>query len=455
MDRRNDRHTVQDRDDSPPSEAWLFAQAILGKPIPNPASAEAHARAECDVQEFAASISPQYARQLRRERDAKSAAAADRELLVWAAQISTRAEVKLRAIQQVEQQQRRALQAAKQFMEANSLLTEWNEADHPRAPKGTPIGGQWVDKGGGGSGAASRADRLGSGSERHADEKREPDSHMLELAHTWWQTKGALEQTRRDIEELPGRIASERAQLRFGGRPAPVHAHRAANAQRELDAAKALAPELEKQLRELEQQYQDLGYEDVPYSAWTPGETFIAGRGIEEVGRAVALSGRPAGLTTSSIDVDIATLVLGAPAALRLGKALLSKTAARSAGSVSSKAATLRPYGGAGGGHHVPAKSAFKGAATYDAKAALALPNEELAKLNVRHAAVTGAQKRLYREFASRGAKLTWEEVERIETEALVRGGLNSEVARATVRQAIEALKNAGVPGPARIPWGD
>jgi len=98
---------------------------------------------------------------------------------------------------------------------------------------------------------------------------------------------------------------------------------------------------------------------------------------------------------------------------------------------------------------------AFKGAAGYDAKTALALPREELARLNVRHASVTGAQKRLYREFANTGAKLTWEEVERIETEALVHGGLNSDVARATVKQAIDALKNAGVPGPARIPWGN
>jgi hypothetical protein len=51
--------------------------------------------------------------------------------------------------------------------------------------------------------------------------------------------------------------------------------------------------------------------------------------------------------------------------------------------------------------------------------------------------------------------QLTWEAVEKIEAEALIRGGLNSDVARATVKSAIEALKRDGVPGPTRIPWSN
>jgi hypothetical protein len=164
------------------------------------------------------------------------------------------------------------------------------------------------------------------------------------------------------------------------------------------------------------------------------------------------MAGSPAGLQATGVEFDLA---LGAGAVRQLGKAALRKTLIKSPSNVASKAATLKPYGGPGGGHHVPAKGAFKGAAAYDAKAALAMPNEELAKLNLRHAAVTGAQKKLYREFAKTGATLTWEEVERIETEALVRGGLNSDVARATVKQAIDSLKRAGVPSPTRIPWGN
>jgi hypothetical protein len=45
--------------------------------------------------------------------------------------------------------------------------------------------------------------------------------------------------------------------------------------------------------------------------------------------------------------------------------------------------------------------------------------------------------------------------MESIETQALVRGGMDQVTALATVRQAIEALKAIGVAGPTRIPWGD
>lgn len=118
------------------------------------------------------------------------------------------------------------------------------------------------------------------------------------------------------------------------------------------------------------------------------------------------------------------------------------------------QAAELQPYGGPGGGHHIPAQSAFRGAAGYNATEALAIPNAELARLGVSHATVTGAQQTLYRAFAQTGQVLTWEAIETIETQALIRGGMNSDTALATVRQAIQALKDAGVSGPTRIPWG-
>ncbi len=116
--------------------------------------------------------------------------------------------------------------------------------------------------------------------------------------------------------------------------------------------------------------------------------------------------------------------------------------------------ANLRPYGGRGGGHHVPAKSAFTGSIGYDVNAALAIPNAELLRLGVSHSAVTGAQMTGYRAFAQAGGPLTWEAVATIETNALVRGGMAPEMAGATVSQAIQALRQAGVPGPTRIPWG-
>jgi hypothetical protein len=84
----------------------------------------------------------------------------------------------------------------------------------------------------------------------------------------------------------------------------------------------------------------------------------------------------------------------------------------------------------------------------------LAVPNAEFARLGVHHPTVSAAQQTLYRAFAQTGSVLTWEAVQRIETQALARGGMSAAQASATVEQAIQALKNAGVSGPTRIPWG-
>jgi hypothetical protein len=105
-------------------------------------------------------------------------------------------------------------------------------------------------------------------------------------------------------------------------------------------------------------------------------------------------------------------------------------------------------------GIRIPAKSAFTGAANYDANMALAIPNAELASLGVSHSAVTGAQMTGYQAFAKTGETLTWEAMSTIESNALVRGGMAESMANTTVNQAIQALKDAGVSGPTRIPWG-
>ncbi|MBI3836670.1 MAG: hypothetical protein HY288_01885 [Planctomycetia bacterium] len=54
-------------------------------------------------------------------------------------------------MQRNEAQEREAWRRAEQFYETHcASLAEWDEADHPRQPKGTPQGGQWAPKGGGG-----------------------------------------------------------------------------------------------------------------------------------------------------------------------------------------------------------------------------------------------------------------------------------------------------------------
>ena len=131
--------------DSPPSEAWLFAQVILGKPIPRIVSPEARARTKRQELERLAPFSSRHAEELRKLRNAEAEARRERESLEWAAQISTRAEDKLRALRRKEAEEREAWRRSEQFYE-NYLasMTEWDEVDHPRQPQGTPEGGQWV-----------------------------------------------------------------------------------------------------------------------------------------------------------------------------------------------------------------------------------------------------------------------------------------------------------------------
>jgi hypothetical protein len=73
--------------------------------------------------------------------------------------------------------------------------------------------------------------------------------------------------------------------------------------------------------------------------------------------------------------------------------------------------------------------------------------------VGAREGLASGAQLNLYRAFAKMGSSLTWDAVETIETQALVRGGMGETMARATVVKAINALKVARIQ-PTRIPWG-
>lgn len=76
----------------------------------------------------------------------------------------------------------------------------------------------------------------------------------------------------------------------------------------------------------------------------------------------------------------------------------------------------------------------------------------------IRHADVTGAQQRLYRQFVKTGAPFTWEAMAKIETQAIVHGSgysLNFETVKPTVDAALHHIRTTmGVAQPFRIPWG-
>ena len=99
------------------------------------------------------------------------------------------------------------------------------------------------------------------------------------------------------------------------------------------------------------------------------------------------------------------------------------------------------------------AKAMFKGDATYDPNRALAVSNNELARWGVTHEDVSVAQRGLYRELAQTGKPPTWDDAQSIETQALIHGGMPPDVAYATVRRAIDGLRQKGIANPIRIPW--
>jgi hypothetical protein len=366
--------------------------------------------------------------------------AASASHLEWLADISEEHEATLRDFLQQEAQAADELQAGDQYAE------QWDSAKHPR--RGGPPNAGWFAGVGGGGAAADGV----SGAPKEASATASATPEMLELARAWWHTNEALEQAKRELRDLPDSIARERALYDKGGRYMYLHAQHIADGNKKLKAAKQLAPELEKQLTDLEQAYHDSGYDEIEYRAFTPGETRIGGTGIERVGDAAANQGTPAGLRPTGIEVDVITAAtIFGPTVLRMGKAVLSRGAA-SARARLAKPALLEPYKEVGG-HHAPAKIAFKGEPNYNPADALAVPAKELERLGVRHQDVTGAQKSLYSQFAKKSVLLTWEEVERIETQALVQAGMNPRIARATVRRAIADLKTKGVKGPTRIPW--
>ena len=76
MDRYFRKRNDQGAGASPPSEAWLFAQALLGKPVPSVSRAEADARAKREQLEWLAKISPEHESRLRRSLSEQADAAA-------------------------------------------------------------------------------------------------------------------------------------------------------------------------------------------------------------------------------------------------------------------------------------------------------------------------------------------------------------------------------------------
>lgn len=152
-DCRNDR----DFAGPPYSEAWLFAQQLLGNPIPDPQVAARNGSEDRAKLEWLAAISPRHAEELRRLENQDAEARRKREALIWAAGICDNAAAKLRTILREEAQAGQADLFSNEALPESQLLSEWDPSQ-PRVPAGTSAGGQFASTGGG-SGAGARHTR--------------------------------------------------------------------------------------------------------------------------------------------------------------------------------------------------------------------------------------------------------------------------------------------------------
>lgn len=172
--------------DSPPSEAWLFAQLLLGRPIARMTGGD-------------------------RDRQPRS----DRRTLEWAAQFSTRAAAKLRALEQMEEAERDAWMRASYYYEQYCLrLLEWNEGDHPRHPKGTSAGGEFAPKSGEAAAGKASAPAKSTSSKTSGAAASAPDSSRWYLPAStkgeWAGEKGnSVFRLKTPIEGSGGRLVGE------------------------------------------------------------------------------------------------------------------------------------------------------------------------------------------------------------------------------------------------------
>lgn len=105
------------------------------------------------------------------------------------------------------------------------------------------------------------------------------------------------------------------------------------------------------------------------------------------------------------------------------------------------------------GGHHVHAKAAFKGDASYDPKKGFSISQNYMKNNGLSHSDMTSKQRQLFKELYESGRPNTLEENTRIAREALKAGGANEIQINELISDSLKNLKEQGVTKPTRIPW--
>ena len=154
MDRNSRKRRSPETTPAVPTEAWLFAQQLLGNPIPNPAAATAEASRQREQLGWLASISTRHEAELRRLQSEEAQARHERELLDFLAAISTEHEAKLRHVLEEEAKTRAAQARWQAFADNANFQEDWDAARHPRGGFSQNLG--WFSPIGG-AGTAGRA----------------------------------------------------------------------------------------------------------------------------------------------------------------------------------------------------------------------------------------------------------------------------------------------------------
>ncbi|MGD9722012.1 MAG: AHH domain-containing protein [Pirellulales bacterium] len=142
----------------PPDEAWVFAQTLLGRPIPSPSAVRAEARAKREQLAWLASISRRHEQQLHDELSRRSATIEDRERLEWLASFSPRHERERRRLQAAEAEVREARARYERLVEDLSVQeADWDPSKHPRLGR-PPNAGWFASKGGASGGGGARGE---------------------------------------------------------------------------------------------------------------------------------------------------------------------------------------------------------------------------------------------------------------------------------------------------------
>ncbi len=128
---------------SPPSDALLFAKAILAETISDAPLPAAQANAERERLEFLAQFSTRHEEQLRKMRESEAESRRQRKQLEWLASIIAEHERTLQTVLEDEAATREAQQQRDAAIESWNAQEAWDPAKHPRLGR-PPNAGWWA-----------------------------------------------------------------------------------------------------------------------------------------------------------------------------------------------------------------------------------------------------------------------------------------------------------------------